>query len=361
MIIGIDASRANSREKTGTENYSYNLISALAKIDQKNTYRLYLRPDYDRSLEALPKNFHLKEIKISRFWTQIGLSWEMLINKPDVLFVPAHTMPFFAPKKTILTVHDLAWRYFPEAYSKADLFLHKQSIKRALAKKATIIVYSKSTYNDLKNNFKINPNLVRFTPMGFTAPKPEGEEDEFKKFQPYILAVGRLEKRKNTLNIVKSYTLLRKERRIKHKLLLAGKPGFGYEEIREEIEKSGKIRDDIVELGFVDDKKLPALYKDASILLYPSIYEGFGYPILEAYSQDTPVITSNVSSMPEVADGAAMLVNPNKVFEITAAMSQIINKPRIADGLRKRGEKVISRYSWEECAQETLNVILEIR
>jgi glycosyltransferase involved in cell wall biosynthesis len=195
--------------------------------------------------------------------------------------------------------------------------------------------------------------------MGFDPPKNSGNNKEFKKYQPYILSIGRLEKRKNTLNIIKSYLLLRKERKIKHKLLLAGKPGYGYAEIKTEIEKNQKYKNDIVELGFVSNDKLSSLYTNAAILLYPSLYEGFGYPILEAYSYGVPVITANTSSMPEVANGGALLVNPNSTFEIAAAMSQIINKPEIANKLNFKAKKVLTKYSWERCAEETLNVILE--
>jgi glycosyltransferase involved in cell wall biosynthesis len=195
--------------------------------------------------------------------------------------------------------------------------------------------------------------------MGYETLKLKGEEKHCEKYQPYILSVGRLETRKNVINIIKAYNLLRKERRIKHKLLLAGKTGYGYEEIENEIRKSKYYPDDIIELGYVSDENLPSLYKNASLLLYPSLYEGFGFPILEAFTFEIPVVTSDRSGMAEIADGAALLVNPDKVFEIAAAMSQIINKPEIKKTLNLKAKKILLKYSWEQCAIETLAVLTE--
>lgn len=359
MLIGIDASRIKSTHRTGTENYSYNLIKHLAKIDSKNKYRLYVQNDYDSSLDNLPNNFEIKVINYKKYWTQIGLSLEMLRQKPDVLFIPAHTIPFFAPKKTFLTIHDLAWKYYPEAYSKKDLFIQNANLKRAVKKNTGIVIYSRSTLSDLKKFYNIKNENIHFVSMGYEKIISISDDKKYQEYKPYILSVGRLETRKNIIGIIKAYNLLRKERKIRHKLLLAGKPGYGYDEIKTEITKSKYYPKDIVELGYVSDDDLPAIYKNASMLLYPSLCEGFGFPILEAHTFEIPVITSNRSSMAEIADGSALLVNPDKVFEIAAAMSQIINKPEIKKALNIKAKKVLSRYSWEQCAKETLAVFEE--
>lgn len=365
MLIGIDASRVNRSEKTGTENYSFNLIKHLSLTDKTNQYRLYVRQDYDKFLDSLPDNFEVKIIKPNKFWTQIGLSLEMLLNKPEALFVPAHTLPTFAPKNSTITIHDLGWKYYPQVYSNTSLLLHHHSIKKIIKTNTKIIVYSKSTLKDLNKFYKVNKDNIRFVTMGYdkpvSNPVSNKENNKFNKYVPYILSVGRLESRKNTINIIKAYKLLRKERKIKHKLLLAGKPGYGYEEIRNEIENSEELRNDIIKLGYVADENLPDLYKNASLLVYPSLYEGFGYPILEAFTFGIPVITSDKSSMKEIAEDAAILVNPDKFFEITAAMSQIINKPEIVTSLKLKSKKILPKYSWESCAEETLKVLEEIR
>jgi glycosyltransferase involved in cell wall biosynthesis len=360
MIIGIDASRASNDLRTGTENYSLNLILNLAKVDRYNHYILYVRDQYAKELDTLPKNFEIKIIPNKKFWTQIGLSAEIYRNKPDVLFVPAYVLPIITPKTTAITVHDLAWKYFPEAYDKRQIKIQELSIKRAIKKKSKIIVYSKSTYNDLVKYFKVDKNKVFFVEMGFESSiinEDMSPELSKKIVEPFILSVGRLEIKKNTINLIKAYKTLRKERKIKHKLVLVGKPGFGNEKIQEEIGRAGEIKKDIIQTGFVSDSDLANVYSKADVFVFASLYEGFGYPILEAFAAGVPVITSNCSSMPEIAGGGAILVNPKKPFEITAAISQILNKANLRDKLITKGKSRLRHYSWSSCAEETLKVL----
>jgi len=359
MIIGIDASRAITKQRTGTEKYSRELIFAMAKIDQTNSYRLYVGPNYDGSFNNLPNNFKVVIINRNKLWTQIGLSLEIIKNKPNVLFVPSHILPPLTPKHTVTTIHDLAWKYFPEAYSPKEIRLHDLGVRRAIKKNASIIVYSKSTFSDLKKYYRIDDKKVHLVPMGFTS-KP-GDGDISNKItdvsnSPYILFVGRLESKKNLVNLIKAYEMLRSERKILHRLVLVGKPGFGYEDIKKEIESS-KFSADIFETGFVSDAERDYLYKKAELFAFPSLFEGFGYPILEAFAAGIPVVTSKISSMPEVAGRGAILVNPKKPFEIAAAMSQIINKPALKSKLVRAGNSELLKYSWEACARATLKVL----
>ncbi len=359
MIIGIDASRAVKKQRTGTENYSSNLIFELAKIDAVNDYILYVGPDYDGIFDKFPKNFSVKIIPNKKYWTQVGLTLEMIKNKSDVLFVPSHILPTISGKRSAITIHDLAWKYFPEVYSKNEIKTQNFSIRRAIVKKASIIVYSKSTELDLKKFYPKTTKLIKFVPMGFKPINSDSKlSDELatKVSGKYILFVGRLESKKNIINLVKAYSMLRSEREIKDKLVLAGNPGFGYDEIKQEINLS-KFKNDIIETGFVSDNNRNALYKNASLFAFPSLFEGFGFPILEAFSAGIPVVTSNVSSMPEVAGAGAILVNPKKPFEIAASMSQILNKPQIGQKLITIGKKQITKYSWDVCAEETLKIL----
>jgi len=364
MLIGIDASAGWIKTKTGAENYAKNLILALAKIDRKNQYILYSPGPLDADFGNLPTNFKIKILKYIKFWTHTKLAWEMFRNPPDILFSPSHVLPPLSPKKSVITVHDFAWKYFPEAYSKTSLWLQKVAVERAKRKKAQIIVYTQSTLRDLKKFYKISNSKISFVPMGFDrmhyqkikACLPAGMACSAEIAGPYILSVGRLEKRKNTAGIIKSYLLLRQEKKIKDKLVLVGKPGIGYGEIKNLINGADEIKKDIIETGYVNDKELRVLYSGASLFVFPSLVEGFGFPILEAFAAEIPVVTSNISSMPEVTNGAALLVNPKKPFEIAAAMSQILNKPALRRSLVLKGRSRLKYYSWENCARETLKV-----
>jgi len=359
MIIGIDASRAVKKQRTGTENYSRNLIFTLPKIDKINSYTLFVGSDYDGGFDQFPKNFTIKIIPNKKYWTQIGLSLEMIKNKFDVLFVPSHILPTISGKRSVITIHDLAWKYFPEVYSPKEIKTQDFSIRRVIAKKAHIIVYSRSTESDLKKFYPKSATLIKFVPMGFEPEKSNSKMSDViasKISEKYILFVGRLESKKNIINLIQAYDMLRNEREIKEKLVLAGKPGFGYDEISEEINKS-KYKADIIETGFVSDSDRNSLYQSASIFVFPSLFEGFGFPILEAFAAGIPVVTSTISSMPEVAGNGAILINPKKPFEIAAAMSQILNKPELARKLVRSGQKELLKYSWETCAKETLSVL----
>ncbi|MEI8060878.1 MAG: glycosyltransferase family 1 protein [Candidatus Berkelbacteria bacterium] len=359
MIIGIDASRAVKKQRTGTENYSRNLIFELAQIDGKNQYTLYVGSDYNGCFDNFPKNFSVKIIPNKKYWTQVGLSLEMVKKKPDVLFVPSHMLPTISGKISVITIHDLAWRYFPEVYSKNEIKTQDFSIRRAITKKARIIVYSKSTESDLKKFYPRSAKLIKFVPMGFNFEQSEAKlsiELQNKIGEKYILFVGRLESKKNIINLIKAYTMLRSEREVKEKLVLVGSPGFGYEEIRKEISGS-KFAEDIIETGFVSDADRNALYGGATLFAFPSLFEGFGFPILEAFAAEIPVVTSRFSSMPEVAGSGAILVNPKKPFEIAAAMSQILNKPELSRKLVRAGQKELLKYSWDNCARTTLKVL----
>lgn len=364
MIIGIDASRAVKKQRTGTENYSRSLIFWLANIDKNNHYRLYVGPDYAGDFNQLGKNFELKIIANKKYWTQVGLSFEMIKRKPDVLFVPSHLLPPITPTKTVVTIHDLAWKYFPEAYSKANIRIQEFAIRRAIKRGAEIIVYSDSTASDLKQFYKVDGEKIHFVPMGFDQPKQrssnlsQNRRDEVG--DQYLLFVGRLELKKNLLNLIRAYEMLRGERKIQHRLVLVGKEGHGFSEIKEQIDAC-KYSSDIITSGFVTEEEKNALYNNASLLVFPSLFEGFGFPILEAYAAGIPVITSNLSSMPQVAGKGAILVNPEKPFEIAAAISQILNKPDLASRLIRAGKDEIKKYSWERCAQETLKVLTETK
>ncbi len=358
MLIGIDVSRVTKEEKTGIENYSKELILNLAKIDRENHYILYVKPEFDPILKILPKNFRLKLINRQKFWTEIGLSLEMLKNPPDALLVPAYGLPKFTPKNSTIVIHDLAFKYFPEVYSKKQIRIQNKVISRAIKKKAKIIVYSKSTADDLKKFYKIDEKLIHFVPMGFSIrERPSDKKLPENIEKPYVLFVGRIEVKKNLINLISAYKLLRKERKIKHKLVLVGKPGFGYDEIKEAIKNPDEIKNDIIETGFVSDEVLSALYQNASVFVFPSLHEGFGIPILEAFNAEIPVVTSNTSSMPEVAGNAAILVNPKKPFEIAAAISQILNKPDLAKKLVLAGKKRLLDYDWEKTAKNLLKIL----
>jgi len=375
MRIGFDGSRIAKQFLTGTEHYSIEILKALAKIDYKNQYLIYSPKIIDDKLGKLPKNFEYKIMPFPKLWTQIRLSWEMMTNnKPDVLFIPSHTIPFVHPKKTIVTVHDLGFKYYPELYGKTELAYQNFGLNMATKKAAHIITISENTKNDIINFCKVDPKKITVIYHGFNSDlykpfsqieiekKTEMQEksvfsSEIIKSSPYIFFVGRIEEKKNILGMLKTYAFLRKEPKIKHKLVLAGKPGFGYDKILEyKNSLPPEIKRDIIELGYVTDKDLSSWMRNADVFFFPSFFEGFGLPVIEAMACGVPVVASNTTSIPEIAGSAAVLVNPKKYYDMAVALSRVINDKKFRYSLISKGKVRASLFSWEKAAEKTLKV-----
>lgn len=360
MLIGIDASRTAKQFKTGTETYSTELIKALGKIDRRNDYILYTPKPIAEKLPGLPKNFSYKILPFGKFWTQIRLSWEM-VTKPklDILFVPAHTLPLISSNKTVVTLHDLGFKYFPELYSSVDLRYHNWAMNHSVKHATHIIAISEFTKKDILRYYRIDPAKITVIYEGYneTEFKPLKLKDSSK---PYIFFIGRLEEKKNILGMLRAYEILRKEKNISHQFILAGSPGYGYEKIQTFINQlPPDIRKDIILPGYVSQEKYIDLLKNADILFFCTFFEGFGLPPLEAMACGIPVVASNRTSLPEVCGKAAFLVNPEKPFDMAAALSKIINNEGTRNALISKGLARASMFSWKKCAEKTLGVLEE--
>ncbi|MBI2021369.1 glycosyltransferase family 4 protein [Candidatus Daviesbacteria bacterium] len=369
MLIGFDGSRAFAKGKTGTENYSYYLLKALAKIDTENQYKVYIRPGCKINKKDWPDNFEFFLINYSRFWTQIGLALQTFEDKLDLLFVPAHTLPLFRKPglKTIMTVHDLGAEYLPSMHQlKQNLYLG--FITNFQLKTATrLIAVSESTKADLVEKGGVKDRKIQVIYEGvdrdfFKLVKSDRLRNSLKSFsienKKYFLFVGTIQPRKNLERIIKAFSAFT-QISDDYKLVLVGAKGWKADQIYK-LPKELGIEDRVKFLGRVSNKYLPSLYSGALALVYLSLYEGFGLPILEAMSSNCPVITSNISSMPEVAGEAAILVNPADIEEITTAMSKIASDDRLRDNLIHKGQVQAKKFSWDICAKKTLQLFKSI-
>ncbi len=369
MLIGIDASRAYIINRTGIEEYSYQVIKNLAYCQaglmnepKEHQVVLYIRKNQKIDF-PLPKNWKAKTIKWPYLWTQIGLSLELLFYPVDALFVPAHTIPFVHPKNSIVTIHGLEYEFCPKAYSFWGRIYMRFVIKNSCRWAKKIIAVSENTKKDLVDFYKVSEGKIKVIYNGvddklqsvhFYGSRKNGEQN----LKPYLLFVGRLEERKNILGIVEAFEILKEKFKIPHRLVLAGKPGVGFSEIEDKI-RDTKHKDDIILKGFVSDEGKYVLLRNADIFLFPSFYEGFGLPILEAQSLGTPVVTSNISSMPEVADFSAILVDPRKPEEIVEATYRLISDENFKNDIINKGLENVKRFSWEKCSQEIGKLIVE--
>ena len=333
MNIGINATAAFKQPRTGVEEYTYQLIKHLTMLEQSKKHRFILY-----SHEQLKWPFPM--------WTQIRLSAEMIKNKPDVLFIPVHVLPLIHPKNSVVTIHGLEYEYYPETYPYQHLKYLRWSTKYALKHARKIIAVSENTKNDLVELYGGNPEKIEVVHHGFKNVRPLGSNI---RTDPYILFIGRIETKKNIQGLIKAFYLLKKKYQAPHKLVLIGP-----------IPRSGLFdtkRSDIEFFGYVSEQKKQQLLKNAEMFILPSFYEGFGMPILEAQAAGCPVITSNVSSMPEVAGQGAILIEPKNIEQIAESMYKIINDSQLKKDLIEKGYENIKKFSWQKCAQETLEIL----
>ena len=359
MLIGIDASRTVREQKTGTEWYSWYLIRELSKLDFRNNYLLYT-PNLPKK-EFLYDNSHFqwKIIPPQKLWSQRALVSEVNHNPPDVLFIPSHVIPHLNKVKSVVTIHDLAYKYYPKAYSLKDRFYLDLTTKQASKKATRIIVPSVSTKNDLIKFYNTDENKVTVVYEGVDTDifKPGKSESSFKN--PYILFIGRLEERKNVTLLIKAFNLLAKEN-TPVELVLIGKPGYGYENIKEEIDKlPPEVKSKIHELGYVPYNEIMQYLQNATVFAFPSNYEGFGLTLLESMACGIPVISSDMSSLPEVAGQAALTLPNDNVLSWASALSKLIHKDDDRQRMIDRGLRRVSNFSWKTTAEKTLEVILD--
>lgn len=404
MIIGFDASRAFSKNRTGTENYSYQLLLNLAKIDHKNSYKVFIRGRLaglqGLPLQKFPPNFKFIPISLPRLWTQVGLSKQTFFNKLGVLFIPSHTLPLVRKPglKTVVTVHDLGAEYLPKMHQLKQKLYLKFMTRHQLKSATHLIAVSEATKNDLIKKVKLSPKKISVIYEGYNKNLFHPVQnnilyDTLKQFdlsnQQYFLFIGTIQPRKNIERLIQAYAQylknysagggkrgalssarneartsrwpsgqdpLHQEQDTEPLLVLVGSKGWLSKEIYELPKKLG-IEGKVKFLGYVPDEQLPALYCGTKAFLFPSLFEGFGLPVLEAMAVGCPVLTSNLSSLPEVAGKAALKVNPYSVGEISKGISSLTTNHELTDKLTKLGFDQVKKFSWEKCAKETLGVL----
>lgn len=364
--IGIDASKLAKGFKSGTEYYTQEIIRAMLDLQNAgNKFVLYCKKSIEKSFGEIPRNTDIKVISFPpHLWTQLRLSWEVTLHPPNVLFIPAHTIPPIARCRIITTIHDLGFKHYPHLYPLIERIYHNYSMNQAVKRAYQIIAISEFTKKDILKFYpKVNPNKIYVAHHGFNNDRyrPLRHTDNLKfrpKYNRYILFIGRLEEKKNVLGMIKAYALLRKERRIQHKLVLAGNKKYGFEKVEEYIKLLPEtVKKDIIFPGYILDQDLPIILREADLFLFTTLFEGFGMPILEAFASGVPVITSNTTACPEIAGDAALTVNPLKPLDIASACSKILNKPDLRRHLIIKGLHRSKQFTWQVAANKTLKIL----
>ncbi len=384
MTIGIDLRAVGQGKYSGVEEYALNLLNALFSIDSKNKYLLFssgrsISGRYlDFSQKAKEKNSNIDLCHYSFPNRILNVSFKLfswpkidkLMNEADVVFEPnINLLPLFKAKK-VVTFHDLSFEKYSNFFSAKQIFWHNFVNPKKLAKEAdSIIAVSESTKNDLVEIYGIPENKIRVVYSGISKPRIMNYESRIKEFkikhnlpESYILYLGTIEPRKNIIGLIKAYEIFRSKFIINDscfmipKLVIAGSKGWLYEDIFRTA-KYSSCKDDIIFTGFIADEDKPYLYNLASLFVYPSFYEGFGFPPLEAMASGVAVITSDCSSLPEVAGDSAIMVNPYNSGQLAWAMGEILSDKNLRGKMIKKGLVRSEKFSWEKCARETLEVL----
>lgn len=370
MRIAIDAHSVGTR-LGGNESYAVNLIEALAQIDDVNEYTLYVTTAEarDRFHQRWP-NFkvhttlpHTPLIRIP-----LTLSAELRKHPVDVLHVQ-FTAPPFCPCPAVVSIHDLSFEHLPQTFNRRSRTQLRLTVRHSARRAAMILTLSEHTRRDIIATYKIEEQKVTAIPLA--APAHFGPVVDDKELQrvrhnygidgDYVLSVGSIQPRKNLVRLIKAYALLRGDHRGSKfpKLVLVGKRAWLYDETLRTLEEAG-CRDSVVLTGYVPESDLPALYSGALCFIYPSYFEGFGLPPLEAMKCGAPVIVGNATSLPEVVGDAGLKVDPFDVSAIAASMDQLIKDSRLRQELSLKGLKRAGMFDWRETARQTLNVYQQV-
>ena len=374
MRIGIDYTAAIN-QSAGIGRFVRNLFCEVIRLDPENQYvMVHAVPNPGRVAKVpdapnvVGKELRFRERTMTALWhrLQLPVPIDLLTGSLDLFHAPDFILPPLHRGVSILTVHDLAFLIHPECADERLLMFLERAVPRSCERADYIVTDSENTKNDVICLLDADPHRVFVVPGGVDQvfqPANPGTIAEVRRtynvWNPYVLAVGVIEPRKNLPRLIDAYSRFRLRTGAEHQLVIAGGKGWKWEETFRTAEQCG-FADDIVFTGYVPDEHLTALYSGADVFALPSLYEGFGLPVLEAMACGTPVVCSDTSSLPEFATGAAILVSPDDTNAIADALEQVCLDELVRSDLRTRGSKRAAEYTWERAATTLLEVYRKV-
>lgn len=356
MHIAIDASRITLARLTGTERYALELLRALIihneGLTQPHRLVLYFRSAPSPDLLPTARWAEQRVIPFRRLWTHVRLAWEIARTRPDLTFVPAHTLPFFLRGAGMVTVHDLGYRVFPQAHPRLQRWYLELTTRYSARRAHSVLADSQATASDLQRWYGTPAHKISVVYPGFSAPVIQALDVRAKYGLPerYFIFVGTLQPRKNIARLVQAYRLWREQYpTLNIGLVLAGGRGWLYEPAWTQ----GVVG--VQELGYIDEADKGALLAQSLGLVFPSLYEGFGFPVLEAFACGVPVLAAQRSSLPELVGEAGILVNPEDERAIAEGLAQLAGADEAQRLVwRERGYAQAQRFTWQAAARQVL-------
>jgi glycosyltransferase involved in cell wall biosynthesis len=384
ITYAIDASSANKEKRTGVENYAFHLIEAMKHEPLLEGERVVLFSStiLQGALASLPTEWESRVLnwslpllkksddrhKFSTFgWMQGRVSWELLRRRPNVLFVPAQGLPrFFFGTPVVTTVHDIAFRRISNLYDPKARRRIASATKRSIKRASHLLVVSAFTHDEVHDVYHVKEERMTITPLSadlsvYRRMDNQTIESVLRKYRlghNFFLFVGRLEKKKNVATLIRAFELFKQNRGIgdPFELVLAGEPGYGYDEIKTYIDRS--LQHELIrEIGYVADEEVAALMNVATALCFPSWYEGFGIPNLEAMACGTVLLTSDISVHHEVAGEAAVFISPKDPDAWARQMGRLVDDSTLHDQLIENGTMRVCEFSWQRTAVQTWAIL----
>jgi glycosyltransferase involved in cell wall biosynthesis len=366
LRIAIDYTSA-LRQTAGIGRYTRGLVGALAKVDLENAYTLFCAGQTPPP-DGWPANFSVRATRLPARWLttawhklRIPLPAEQLAGACEIFHSPDFTLPPLRRALGVVTVHDLSFLRVPQCADPGLRAFLEKAVPRSLARSARVLADSENTRKDLIELLDVVPDKISVVPAGIE-PRFRPVEDEaqlaavrarYQLPERFILMVGTIEPRKNLARLITAYGRLRRQTGLPHALVIAGREGWLFEGIYEQV-KQERLTEQIRFPGFVADADLPALYTLADVLAFPSLYEGFGLPPLEAMACGTPVVASDNSSLPEAVGAAALLVSAEDTEGLADAMARVLCDADLRGRLIELGRLRAARFTWREAALRLL-------
>ena len=377
MRIGIDI-RLIGKKRTGDEAVFFNLVKNLAEIKSNNQYFLFTDRDPKKNNELkaeiekldLKKNFEIIFLNSpNRFWWNLWALPNYLRKNPVDVFHTQYIAPFWLPKnmKLVLTIHDISFNFFPQFIKKSDLFFLKTLIPRSLKMAARIIAVSDFTKKEIEKYYHIPNKKVAAIHNGvdfelfnknIAHEKLEEAKKKYSLPENFLLYIGTLQPRKNIPVLAEALDILREKYNLRDiRLVIAGnREAHNFDPRIDEAIKKYSLQKSVIFPGWIDEEDKPALYKLAQCFVFPSLYEGFGIPIIEAMSAGTPIVSSDKSCLPEVGGDGAVYANPNNPEEFAQKIHEILSDENLRENLIKKGKETAKGYTWQKNTQETFRV-----
>lgn len=365
--IAIDASRTTVARLTGTEHYALRLIQSLIVANEKRD-RPYQLTLYFRDTPAddlFPTSPHVEQavIPFPRAWTHGRFAQALWKARPDITFVPAHTLPFLFPGKSVVTVHDLGYKYFPEAHPFKQRTYLDLTTRYSQSRASLILADSQATAHDLTQFYGTSPDKIHVVYPGVDAkPLLDSMQDiqtirtKYGLPERYFVFIGTLQPRKNIPRIIQAFTRWQQQQNDSETaLVLAGGKGWLFDETWL------ANTENVILTGYIDEADKSTLLNGAIALVFPTLYEGFGFPVIEAMHCGTPVITSTTSSLPELVGDAGIQVDPEDVNAIADAMAQLSQHEAVRQEMIQAGYTQAKQFTWDNAAQNTLTVFEKIK